>query len=203
MPEAQPEPCAPAFSIEKDPPRIGRVARPVWPDRARRVTTPLLRDPIAVAKPATKPQPAPTTTRRHDSKRAAEVAGHEGFHSAAALYYGVRVFEVTILPEGQSDGRTRLQDVGEESPTIAALITLAAQVGDEFVGFPLPPDSYEGDRERVGGTLEWREDHRDVRHARSFMPRLMTRNECWCDVRLTRLSAVPNETPTAETVNSL
>ena len=112
-----------------------------------------------------------TTKPRHPSERAIAVAYHEAFHTAAALYYGLRISSTTIIPDGRSDGCTVIQDVKEIAPTIHGLVMLAGQEGDAIGGFRLSSENYASDNVEIGGSLEWREALRE--RLRSDLPKFV------------------------------
>lgn len=155
----------PAFSTERDPPRVGVLARPVWPDRARRVTTPLLRDPITVAKPVTKPAPATTTTTTttktspHSDERRWHVIFHEASHACIALMLQREVLGTSAMPNGKgSDGRVEYMQSGDK-PGVNACISMAGMVFDELAG-QYHPECYGTDEkhllEDIGNNQELR-----------------------------------------------
>ena len=114
--------------------------------------TALLRDPSPMRHEPAKP----TATNTRSSDRTVAVAFHEGYHCAAALHNGVRVLKATIVADGEADGRTTMLLDRKECPVINAYISMAAEESDTASGYPMPPETYSGDRD-IGGSLEWRE----------------------------------------------
>ena len=49
----------------------------------------------------------------------------------------------------------------QDCPAVHAFISLAAEVGNAWLGYPGKPEAYGSDRD-VGGSLEWREAIREM-----------------------------------------
>jgi hypothetical protein len=119
----------------------------------RRVTTPLLRDPISVSKPATKPQPTTTTTTTtkaspHSDEVRWFVVGHEAAHAVVALMLHREVMKASALPDESSDGRVQYSTTAD-ARSVNACIGLAGQVWDEIVGQRRSPEKYATDNKQV------------------------------------------------------
>ena len=95
------------------------------------------------------------------SEQTTDVAWHEALHCAAALHKGVRVFSATMVRESNTDGLTTMLLDRNDCPFIHAFVSLAAEVGATWFGYPAAPETYASDRD-IGGTLEWRENVRSV-----------------------------------------
>ncbi len=103
----------------------------------------------------------PTKPVARTSEQTTDVAWHEALHCAAALHKGVRVLSATIVREGSTDGLTTMLLDRNDCPFIHAFVSLAAEVGATWFGYPAAPETYASDRD-IGGTLEWRENVRTV-----------------------------------------
>jgi hypothetical protein len=111
----------------------------------------LLKDPVANTRKIEPTKPVVRT-----SEQTTDVAWHEALHCAAALHNGVRVLSATIVREGNTDGLTTMLLDRNDCPFVHAFVSLAAEVGAAWLGYPAAPETYASDRD-IGGTLEWRE----------------------------------------------
>lgn len=115
----------------------------------------LLRDPLPTRRAPTKP------VAMRSSEQTVDVAYHEALHCAATLHNGVKVLRATIVREGDTDGLTTMVLDRKDCPAVHAFISLAAEVGNAWLGYPGQPEAYGSDRD-VGGSLEWREAIREM-----------------------------------------
>jgi hypothetical protein len=143
MPPPRAELNNPAFSIERDPPRVGVLARPVWPDRAG-----LLRDPSPM-RPPTKP------IRTHTPERRAHACLHEAGHITCSLLVGLRAKDATAVPGDGHDGVVYLQNSGNR--LVDYTVSVAGQAADELGGIEFDPRNYVSDaREYMDIPMELR-----------------------------------------------